>query len=85
MTSAGVRVHRRAVTSSALLTGAMIGVIAAIGSTLVVLAQQIPALEGPTDWFLRIVGNPLPWLLLVVVILALPRIRSRSSPVPEND
>jgi hypothetical protein len=74
---AGVRPHRRTITMSALLCGALVGTIGALIASLVVLAQRIPALAEPTEWLLRILGNPLLWLSLVAAVLVVPVIRSR--------
>ena len=77
----GVRPHRRAVTSSAVLCGAIVAAIGAVVSSLVVAARRTPALVEPTEWLLRILGNPLLWLALVVVVLAAPVVRARRTPV----
>jgi hypothetical protein len=77
----GVRPHRRVITASAVLCGAIVAAIGGVVSSLVVAARRMPALVEPTEWLLRILGNPLLWLALVVVVLAAPVVRSRCTPM----
>jgi hypothetical protein len=63
----GVRRHRRAVASSALLCGALVGALGALGAGVALVGRNVPALEGATNWILRVLGNPLFWLGLIVV------------------
>ena len=66
----GVRRHRRVIASSALLCAMLVGVLGAIGATLALVGRNVAALEGVTNWILRVLGNPLLWLGLIVVSIA---------------
>ena len=63
----GVRRHRRVVATSALLCATLVGVLGAIAGSLALIGRNVPALEGATNWILRVLGNPLFWLALIVV------------------
>jgi hypothetical protein len=63
----GVRRHRRVIASSALLCATLVGVLAAIAAALALVGRNVAALEGATNWILRVAGNPLFWLGLIVV------------------
>ena len=63
----GVRRHRRVVATSAVLCATLVAAIAAIAASLAFVGRNVPSLEGGTNWILRILGNPLFWLGLVVV------------------
>ena len=58
----GVRRHRRVVATSALLCATLVGVLGAMAATLALVGRNVPALEGATNWILRVLGNPLFWL-----------------------
>ena len=67
----GVARHRRTVVQSAALCGAIVGAVGAVLASLVWAGRSTPALNTVTDWLLRILGNPLVWIgLLVVLVLA---------------
>lgn len=72
----GVGRHRRVVIQSAVLCGVMVGAIGAIVASAVWLGRSVPALAGATDWLLRILGNPLFWIGLLVLVLVVDRLRS---------
>ena len=63
----GVRRHRRVVATSALLCATLVGALGAIAGGLSLVGRSVPALEGATNWILRVLGNPLFWLALIVV------------------
>jgi len=63
----GVRRHRRVVAMSAMLCATLVGVLGAAAAALALVGRNVPALEGTTNWILRVLGNPLFWLGLIVV------------------
>jgi tellurite resistance protein TehA-like permease len=63
----GVRRHRRVIASSALLCATLVGALGAVAATLALVGRSVPALEGATNWILRVLGNPLFWLAMIVV------------------
>ena len=63
----GVRRHRRVVATSALLCATLVGALAGMAAGLAVVGRSVPALDGVTDWILRVLGNPLFWLALIVI------------------
>jgi hypothetical protein len=65
----GVRRHRRVVVSSAFLCATLVGVLAAVAAGLALVGRNVPELEGATNWILRVLGNPLFWIGLIVVTL----------------
>lgn len=67
----GIVRHRRTVFESAALCGAIVGSIGAVIASMVWAGRSVPALDTVTDWLLRILGNPLVWIgLLVVLVVA---------------
>ena len=58
----GVRRHRRVVATSAVLCATLVGMLGAAAATLALVGRNVPALEGATNWILRVLGNPLFWL-----------------------
>ena len=66
----GVRPHARAVHQAALLCGVLVGLIGAAAATVAHIGRQFSALAGATDWVLRILGNPIFWLAVLVLPLA---------------
>lgn len=75
----GVRRHGRAVTESAALCGALVGVVAGVVGALAVAGRQIEMLAPFTEWMLRVLGNPLFWLGLVVLVAVVNVARNRAS------
>jgi hypothetical protein len=65
----GVRRHRRVVASSALLCAVLVGALGAMAAALALVGRAVPVLEGATNWILRVLGNPLFWIGLIVVSL----------------
>jgi hypothetical protein len=63
----GVRRHRRVVAMSAVLCATLVGMLGAVAATLALVGRNVPALEGTTNWILRVLGNPLFWLGLILV------------------
>jgi hypothetical protein len=63
----GVRRHRRAVVESALLCGVLVAIVGGSVAALAVGSRRVDALEGPTEWVLRVLGNPLLWIGILVV------------------
>ena len=73
----GVRRHRRVVATSAFLCATLVGALGAIAGGLSLIGRNIPALEGGTNWILRVLGNPLFWLVLIVVSVLARKIHGR--------
>jgi hypothetical protein len=63
----GVKRHSRVIVQSAVLCGAVVGLLAALVASLAVIGRATPALEGATEWLLDVLGSPLLWLGIVVV------------------
>jgi hypothetical protein len=70
----GVRRHRRVIASSALLCATLVGALGAVAATLALVGRSVPALEGATNWILRVLGNPLFWLAMIVVAVLVRRL-----------
>lgn len=62
----GVRHHRAVIVSSAVLCGLLVAAIATVTASLVVVGRHVDALTDPTDTLLRVLGNPLVWLGLLL-------------------
>jgi hypothetical protein len=75
----GVRRHGRAITESALLCGALVGVVAGAVGALAVAGRQIAMLAPFTEWMLRVLGNPLFWLGLLALVAMVNVGRHRAS------
>lgn len=73
----GARRHLRVVVSSAFLTASIVAVIAAVVGALAAIGRSVPALDGATDGVLRVLGNPLLWVGLVVVTAVVEYVRRR--------
>lgn len=76
----GVRRHASAVVQSAVLCGTLVGSIGGIAASIAVVGRRVRSLTRATEWFLRILGNPLFWvglLLLGVAVNALGRAVAR--------
>jgi hypothetical protein len=65
---ADMRHHRRAVVEAALLCGAIVGVLGGAVGALAYAGRRVDALDGAIDWVLRVLGNPLFWLGILVVV-----------------
>ncbi len=78
----GVRRHGRAVTQSAALCGALVGVLAGGVSALAVVGRQTDRSAPFTEWILRVLANPLFWLGMAVLVAVVNVARSRSSSPP---
>ena len=79
----GVRRHAKAVVQSAMLCGSIVGSIGALAASIALLGRHFHALRKPTEWIIRILGNPLFWvglLLLGVLINAIRRRLVRRDP-----
>lgn len=75
----GVRRHGRAVTESAVLCGALVGLVGGAVGALAVVGRRIETLAPFTEWVLRVLGNPLFWLGLVVLVAMVNVARHRAS------
>lgn len=78
----GVRRHGRAVTESAVLCGTIVGLVAGGVGALAVVGRQIEMLAPFTEWMLRVLGNPLFWLGLLVLVAMVNIVRQRASSSP---
>lgn len=78
----GVKRHRATVVQSAVLCGSLVGVAGAIVAGLVWAGRSVDWLESPTQWLLRVLGNPLFWIALLSVFVAVGWVRRRSDPSP---
>ena len=76
----GVRRHSSVVVQSALLCGTLVGCIGALAASVAVLGRNVTALAGTTEWVLRILGNPLFWVGLLLLGTAVNLLR-RGGPV----
>lgn len=75
----GRRRLRSVVNQAAVLCGLGVGAIGAVVAGAVWVGRSVPALEPSTDWLLRILGNPLFWIGLLVVVMAGQRLAARRS------
>ncbi len=75
----GVRRHRRAVVEGAVLCGALVGLVGGAVGALAVAGRRSDTLAPFTEWMLRVLGNPLFWLGLLVVVATVNVTRSRMS------
>lgn len=80
--SVGVRRHRIVVLQSAVLCGSLVGAAGAIVAAMVWAGRATEWLQTPTRWMLRVLGNPLFWIaLLMLFALANWAVRERSRAV----
>ena len=70
------RRHRPVVLQSAVLCASAVGAIAAIAATLAIVGRRVDALRGSTELILRVLGNPLLWIGLVVIVIAVQAART---------
>lgn len=66
----GARAHRRAVVQSACLVAGLVAAIGMVIAAMAMAGRNSPRFATATDWSLRILGNPLVWIALVVVMIA---------------
>lgn len=71
------RRHIGVVNEAALLCGLMVGAIGAVIAAAAWFGRSVPALEPATEWLIRVLGNPLFWIGLLVVVVAVGVIRRR--------
>ena len=76
----GVRRHSRVVVQSAALCGSIVGSIGAIAAAVAVLGRNVRALSGATEWIIRILGNPLFWVGLLLLGVTINFLRRREPP-----
>ena len=75
----GHRRHRAVINQAAVLCGVGVGIIGAVVAGAVWLGRSVPQLESPTEWLLRVLGNPLFWIGLLVVVSVGRRVATRPS------
>jgi len=63
----GVRTHAVAIVQSALTCAVIVGSIGASVATAAWLGRRSASLRGTTDWIIRVLGNPLFWIGLLVL------------------
>ena len=73
----GVRRHAPVVVQSAFLCGSIVGFIGGSVATIAVIGRNVEALSGTTDWLIRILGNPLFWIGLLLSGIAFNVLRRR--------
>ncbi len=76
----GVRRHASVIRRSAVLCGALVAVVAATVATLAYVGRRIEPLAGPTEVVLRLLGNPLLWIGLIVAGMTVNALRRRTRP-----
>ena len=76
----GLRRHASVVVQSALLCGTLVGCIGALAASVAVLGRNVKSLAGTTEWVLRILGNPLFWVGLLLLGVAVNLLR-RGGPI----
>ncbi len=79
----GVRRHRRAVVESSLLVSVLVGSFGALVAAIAVVGRRIEPLAGPTEWAIRILGNPAFWLALLLVTAIVSRLRRGTADTDE--
>ena len=75
----GVRRHASVVRSSAMLCGALVAVLGGSAAALAEVGRNVSALRGGTDWVLRVLGNPLFWLTVLVLPIVIRAVARRFS------
>lgn len=80
----GVRRHASVVVQSAVLCGTLVGCIGALAASVAVLGRNVTSLAGGTEWVVRILGNPLFWVGLLLLGVAVKLLR-RQGPLPAED
>ncbi len=78
----GVRRHGAVVMRSALLCGLLVSLLGGFAAGVAVVGRNVDSLSGPTHWILRVLGNPLFWIGLLLVGLVVSRIRRSRQPIP---
>ena len=73
----GVRRHAPVVLQSAFLCGSIVGFIGGVVASVAVIGRKVEALSGATDWVIRILGNPLFWIGLLLSGIAFNLLRRR--------
>lgn len=73
----GVRRHAPVVVQSAFLCGSIVGLIGGVVACVAVIGRNVAALSGTTDWVIRILGNPLFWIGLLLSGVAFNLLRRR--------
>jgi hypothetical protein len=64
----GVRRHARAIVESAILCATIVGVLGAVAGAVAAVGREVDGLESSTEWTLRVLGNPLLWLGMLLVV-----------------
>jgi len=75
----GVRRHLRAIVQSAVLCGVLVGCFGGLAAALAAAGRRSEALAGPTDWVLRVLGNPLFWLGILIVAGMIALVRTKTN------
>jgi hypothetical protein len=71
----GVRRQRRTVVQAAMLVGGLVGFAGAVVAALVWVGREVSWLQSPTDWLLRVLGNPLFWIGMLAIFTITNRMR----------
>ncbi len=73
----GLARQRRVVAQAALLVASIVAIIAAVGASAVLVGRSVSWLESPTEWLLRVLGNPFFWIGILATVLSIGAIRRR--------
>ncbi|NND74216.1 MAG: hypothetical protein HKN44_04345 [Ilumatobacter sp.] len=74
------RAHRATVVRSATLCALGVGLIAGAAAGVALIGRRNDSLRGTTDLVLRVLGNPLLWIGLVVVVMVVQYVKARREP-----
>lgn len=75
----GFTPHRRTIVQAAALCGVLVGAVGAVVGSLTLLGRSVDALEPTTDRILRVLGNPMFWVGLLLIALVVGSIRNRAA------
>jgi hypothetical protein len=63
----GVRRHAPVICRSAVLCGSIVATIGALVASVAYVGRRVDAMASETEWMLRLLGNPLFWLGLLLI------------------
>lgn len=78
----GVARHRAAVVQAALLCATAVGVLGCAAGAVGQVGRSIDVLSAPTDWVLRVLGNPLFWIGVLGIFMLSQRVTRPDPAVP---
>ncbi len=71
--------HRRTIIGASVLCGALVAAIGGVVGAAVWLGRSVSALETSTAWLLRVLGNPLFWIGILLTMLVVNRVTRTSA------